>query len=378
MALHTALCFAGLFLTTLIELSYHRYSWFNLVHSEHMGGAVILRKWMITMLVPAFVSALILVGIRLDLYSLEFGFILLAAFSSAFTTLFLLKKARIIEAIDVENKGLLYQKEKTNDDLQILNQALSVSEKELGEKNTQLVRAVEELYRRNKELDMFTYHTAHDIRSPVASILGLLQVAAMEDDIEKLKGYLKAIEGRGKRLDKFIHQMIMFTRNDRTALELEKINVEEVLDDCLNDMKVDPLYRGLKVEKQITLDNPVMIIDRIRLGEIFNNILNNAVKFQNKLVDESYLRISIFEGGDYLRITFEDNGVGIKAEYLPNLFQMFQRATDRVEGSGLGLYIVKQMVTKLGGNIKLTSEYGKGTKIEIDLAINKLQSNGNN
>ncbi|MEQ9374919.1 MAG: HAMP domain-containing sensor histidine kinase [Imperialibacter sp.] len=377
MAIHTAICFALIYTSFLLSHISSKHSRFHLVFSDNLGGRVILRRWLVTITVPALVSGLLLLGTLYNLFDLGFAFILLASFSSAFTTYYLFRKAEVIEEIDLKNQALSYEKQKINDDLNVLNQALNTSRTELEIKNIELVKAVEALYKKNRELDLFTYHTSHDVRAPVASILGIAAIAMSEEDIEKIKEYLHVIEDRGKRLDKFIHQMIMFTRNDRTALELEKINVEEVLDDCLNDMRVDPLYRGLKVEKQITLDNPVMIIDRIRLGEIFNNILNNAVKFQNKLVDESYLRISILEGGDYLRITFEDNGVGIKAEYLPNLFQMFQRATDRVEGSGLGLYIVKQMVTKLGGNIKLTSEYGRGTKIEIDLAINKLQSNGN-
>ncbi|WOK08625.1 HAMP domain-containing sensor histidine kinase [Imperialibacter roseus] len=377
MAIHTAICFMLIYGSFLLSQISNKDSRFHLVFSKNLGGRVILRRWLVTITIPAVASGTILLGAIYDFYDIGFAFILLASFSSAFTTIFLFRKARVIETIDLENQRLLYEKQKINEDLEILNEAINVSKHELEIKNKELVKAVEALYKKNRELDLFTYHTSHDIRAPVASILGIAAIAMSESDIEKMKEYFRVIEGRGKRLDKFIHQMIMFTRNDRTALELERINVEEVLDDCLNDIRVDPLYRGLKVEKQIMLDNPVMIFDRIRLGEIFGNILHNAIKFQNTQVAESYLKIAVMEGGDYLRIIFEDNGIGIKKEYQPKLFQMFQRATDQVEGSGLGLYIVKQMVTKLGGNIKLTSEYGKGTKIEIDLAINKLQFNGN-
>ncbi|MEQ9101917.1 MAG: HAMP domain-containing sensor histidine kinase [Imperialibacter sp.] len=374
MALHTAFCFAVLFSNLFLTLIKSRYSVFNLVHSDNMGGRIILRRWLFTVLTPAIVSGILITGTALGYYDLGFAFVLLAAFSSIFTTWFLFRKARVIEQFDVANQALLYEKEKVNDDLQILNQALNEAQNQLKQKNEELVRTVERLYIRNKELDLFTYHTSHDIRAPLASILGIASIAMTESDGEKMKEYITVIENRGKRLDKFIHQMIMFTRNDRTPVQAEKVEVAELVEECLVSLKGDPLYRNLRIEKHFSLENPVVILDKLRISQIFQNLLNNAVKFQNTQLEDNYLIISVLSGGGFLRIIFEDNGIGIKKEYLPKMFQMFQRATDRVEGSGLGLYIVKQMVTKLGGDIKLSSEYGKGTKVEIDFSIENLES----
>jgi signal transduction histidine kinase len=374
MALHTAFCFAVLFSNLFLRLTKRLDSRFNLVYSHNMGGKIILKRWLYTVLAPAFVSGILIIGVAFGYYDIGFAFVLLAAFSSIFTTWFLFRKARVIERFDVTNQALLYEKEKVNDDLQILNQALSEAQSQLKQKNDELVRTVERLYIRNNELDLFTYHTSHDIRAPLASILGIASIAMTESDVEKMKEYMTVIENRGKRLDKFIHQMIMFTRNDRMPLQPEKVEIAELVDKCLNDLKGDPLYGNLRIEKDLSLESPVLILDRLRVSQIFQNLLNNAVKFQNTQLEDNYLKVSILSGGGFLRIIFEDNGIGIKAEYLPKMFQMFQRATDRVEGSGLGLYIVKQMVTKLGGNIKLSSEYGKGTKVEIDFSIETLES----
>jgi signal transduction histidine kinase len=104
--------------------------------------------------------------------------------------------------------------------------------------------------------------------------------------------------------------------------------------------------------------------DKLRLKIIFSNIMSNAYKYMNS-EESSYLKIKVKPHKGAISISFEDNGIGIKKEYLDKIFNMFYRATDRSQGSGLGMYIVKQAVEKLKGTISLTSEYGKGTKIII-------------
>ena len=125
----------------------------------------------------------------------------------------------------------------------------------------------------------------------------------------------------------------------------------------------------MNLEKIVKIDlkDKKIYSDSLRLNIIFSNIISNAIKYQNFEAERSYLKINIEVESDQVHIQFKDNGQGIGEKHISKIFDMFYRATTRSEGSGLGLYIVKQTVERLSGKIELTSKLNKGTEIKITL-----------
>jgi hypothetical protein len=127
-----------------------------------------------------------------------------------------------------------------------------------------------------------------------------------------------------------------------------------------------PGYERIRKEIFIEGDSP-FFSDQYRLSLILNNLISNAIKYSDSSKETSFIHITIKLLPDKVYLTFRDNGIGIEADYIKKVFNMFFRATEKNEGAGLGLYIVKEAVEKLGGSIDLESQTGKGTVFKIQL-----------
>ncbi|HYF67071.1 MAG TPA: PAS domain S-box protein [Ohtaekwangia sp.] len=247
-----------------------------------------------------------------------------------------------------------------------LNEELTEQNKQLAAQELELKSTLEQLSERNFELDQLMYKTSHDLRSPLSSIMGLINLANLDRDPEALQQYLLKIEGRVKKLDEFIRSMLDYARVNRVDIVHEEIDLQVLAKSCITELEYLDNFHQLKTEIHTSVPKVICKSDKLRLKIIFSNIISNAYKYLNQEVD-SYLKIEIVCTKDHTRLIFEDNGIGIKTEYVDKIFNMFYRATDRSQGSGLGMYIVKQAVERLNGTIKLKSEYGKGTTLDIML-----------
>lgn len=269
------------------------------------------------------------------------------------------------------NEELVSQQE----DLKIAFNSLSAKNKELDETNETLTKQknemsalVKELSDRNFELDQFVYKISHDIRSPFTSILGLVSLMKVETDPERLLESVKHIEKSVLRLDVFVKSMLNFARISRENQQPEEIYFHILIDECLNDLKYLENFSKIVIEINVNDKDCKFFSDTLKINSIFRNIISNAVKYSNPYATEqSYLVINIDVMPTIAHITFEDNGIGIKEEYLNKIFGMFVRATERSDGSGLGLYIVKQSVERLNGTIDIKSKYGEGTIMQLSL-----------
>jgi signal transduction histidine kinase len=122
------------------------------------------------------------------------------------------------------------------------------------------------------------------------------------------------------------------------------------------------------MEKIISIDETFPLFsDAIRLSIIFNNLISNSIKYRHPRKEKSFFSVSIKVYSEKAVITVEDNGIGIGEKYLDKIFNMFFRATEKSEGSGLGLYIVKEALDKLKGCIKVESIINNGTKFIIEI-----------
>jgi signal transduction histidine kinase len=245
------------------------------------------------------------------------------------------------------------------------------------ESNRQLQEEVlrqqnEQLIKINKELDSFVYSVSHDLRSPLSSILGLVNIAKLEGfrNPEMLNTYFEMIERSVLKLDDTIKEILDYSRNARGELTIEEIDVEKMIHNAFSQLQYLPGYDGTK--KQVNVHNhSALYSDAYRLSVILLNLISNSLKYGDDVKDQKIIQVTATITPAHCTLQVHDNGIGVHSDYIDNVFKMFYRATDRSQGAGLGLYIAKEMIEKLAGTISITSELGKGTVITISIP-NKL------
>ncbi|MFZ7144685.1 MAG: sensor histidine kinase, partial [Bacteroidota bacterium] len=163
--------------------------------------------------------------------------------------------------------------------------------------------------------------------------------------------------------------MLNYARVNRTEIFNEQINLREVITSCIHELAYLENFSSVKTEVIIDHETIPFKSDALRIKIIISNIISNAYKYYNSNV-KSYLKIKVNITPLSIVMSFRDNGIGIKKEYVNKVFDMFYRATEKSQGSGLGMYIVKQAVDKLKGTISVKSTFGKGTTIKIVLPNN--------
>ncbi len=234
---------------------------------------------------------------------------------------------------------------------------------------TEIRNTERELKRTNFELDSFVYRSSHDMRAPLRSLLGLFNLINEDPNEETRKHCLDLAEQSVIKLDTFLVDLTNFSRNSRLEIEKSEVDFEELIKSCYQDLKYLEHIEHFTIEQTIST-NQVYIGDAARIKIIFQNIISNAIKYRQSGSD-SFLKIAVELSSDACYITFIDNGLGIKEEFKDKIFDMFFRASEHSFGSGLGLYIVKQIVEKLGGKISVFSEELIGTKFQIILPNSK-------
>ncbi|PZR38483.1 MAG: hypothetical protein DI538_09545 [Azospira oryzae] len=221
----------------------------------------------------------------------------------------------------------------------------------------------QELTKINSELDRFVYSASHDLRAPLMSVKGLLTMIKV--DQPNTEQYLQLIETSINRLDHFITDIIHYSRNSRMEIIPQVIDYQMLVQESIDSLKYMEDAHHVKSQVIIHPEHE-FYSDPSRLLIIFNNIISNAVRYRARW-KESFIKIEITTTYTHARIRFTDNGIGIADEFKDKIFKMFFRATADSKGSGLGLYIVKSTVEKLGGTISMTSQFGEGTVFEIEI-----------
>ncbi len=236
---------------------------------------------------------------------------------------------------------------------------LKITELKLKDQNIELEKV-------NVELDHFVYSVSHDLTAPLKTILGLVNISRLTKDNNEKYLYLSKIEKSVKKLETFIAETLDYSRNKRQQLIGEPIDLRELINELLDDLFQIPEAKFIQVNFQ--LHEPKIDQDKARLKIILSNVLTNAVNFQKSHDGhEPYIKISSCKIHDNFQIKIEDNGIGIKTEKLESIFQMFYRGHEKSNGSGLGLYIVKEAIHKINGSISVESEYGKGSTFVLNL-----------
>jgi PAS domain S-box-containing protein len=236
---------------------------------------------------------------------------------------------------------------------------------------TQKKSKEKELVKSNRQLDQVIYKTTHDLKAPLMSALGLVKLAEKSSDEEKVR-YLELIKKSLLKLDSFIDEMNDFFRNEKLAIQRHEINMETLLQSELDDVK--NLYSAGEIDVRLKIrEGSVFYSDDIRVKTIVGNLLSNAIKYRDRTKPNPFITISVSIDTDFCELHFEDNGIGIEPQYREKIFDLFFRATEQSQGTGLGLFIVKDTIERLKGSIKVESTPGKGTTFKIRIPNQILQ-----
>ncbi|MFY0627339.1 MAG: HAMP domain-containing histidine kinase [Reichenbachiella sp.] len=242
-------------------------------------------------------------------------------------------------------------------DQQLVERVMNLSSDELLSANVELKKI-------NTEMDRFVYSTSHDLRAPLLSILGLLNIIETENKQYDIKGYLKLLRDSTVKLDRFISDIIDYSRNSRLEVMSAELDIGHVIEESFKHLNYLPGCSTLL--KLINIDAPVKYYgDERRISIVFNNLISNAIKYQNLEITDSFVNIEAEVNQKELIVEIEDNGLGIDKPYLAKIFDMFYRANPDAKGSGLGLYIVQETIEKLEGTIEVESVLNEGTKFTV-------------
>ena len=225
----------------------------------------------------------------------------------------------------------------------------------------------QELKTANYELDRFVYSTSHDLRAPLNSMLGLIEIAKEETTEELMLDYFRMLKGSAKKLDGFICDILDYSRNSRMKINKELINFRELINGVTENLKfIGDSNRKVEFKIEIS-DEASFYSDKNRLITILNNLISNAIRYQNSQIPNPFVNIKIETSPNEANIFIQDNGIGIDEESQSKIFEMFYRVSQESVGSGLGLYIVKEAVNKLNGDIKVKSQIDEGTTFLIKI-----------
>lgn len=217
----------------------------------------------------------------------------------------------------------------------------------------------------NKEL---ISNISHDLKTPITAIKGYVEgiMDGVADTPEKMDKYIKTIYNKANDMDRLINELTTYSGidNNRIPYTFRRINVADYFGDCVEEVGLDLESKNIQLNYEDLVEPSTQIIaDPEQLKRVINNIIGNSVKYLDK--QNGVIDIRILDEVDSIRVEIEDNGKGIAAKDLPNIFERFYR-TDASRnsskgGSGIGLSIVKKIIEDHGGYIWATSKEGEGT-----------------
>lgn len=230
----------------------------------------------------------------------------------------------------------------------------------------ELEKKVEDLEKTNHELNRFIYSASHDLRSPLATILGLVRVARLEITDELPISYMDKVEVSVQKLDLLVSHIIDYYKNSKALDQNIKINIEELIEDVVETIKSDRGSSDAMVDIEIEQGED-FIGDEFRLRIILSHLITNAIKFKRPDQNQARVQLQFYCNKENARLVVKDQGIGILDEHMEKVFQMFFKTKMQESGAGLGLYIVKEALDKMNGTINVISKPDRGTEFIIDL-----------
>ncbi len=240
------------------------------------------------------------------------------------------------------------------------------AEEKLTRQSLKILEQNHDLEKTNRELDLFVYRSSHDIKAPLASIQGLVNLMKMEGGLtENQNEYIIKIQDRVSKLETFISEITKYSRNVRLELQLEPIDIGVLIQEVIISHRYFKSADSIKTIVDDQINQPIMV-DKSRLLTIVNNLYSNAIKYHDPYQADPAIWITFSYEKDQFHMKIADNGPGIPPEVQTRIFDMFYRGNEASDGSGLGLFIAKEVIEKLHGHISVASNKPKGTVFTLN------------
>ena len=223
----------------------------------------------------------------------------------------------------------------------------------------------EELRKTNIQLENFVYSVSHDLRAPLSSMKGVIEITQEETSEELTREHMGLLKGSIEKLDHFILDVLDYCRSKRLEMKADQIDFKMMIDDIADNLKhmnqnESNVDIKVKVEQDITFCS-----DKVGVSIVLSNLVSNAIRYRDRNSNQSFVNIEVTATDEKANIVVKDNGIGISKELQGKIFDMFYRISDETDGTGLGLFLVKETIDKLHGQIKVESELGKGSVFRI-------------
>lgn len=240
--------------------------------------------------------------------------------------------------------------------------------KDFEDMRKRLKESAEERVVLDKENKELISNISHDLKTPMTAIKGYVEgiMDGIADTPEKMERYIRTIYNKTNEMDHLINELTFYSKIDtnRIPYTFSKLNVEDYFNDCAEELSVEMETRNIELVYANYVDNKVQIIaDGEQIRRVIHNIISNSIKYMDK--KKGIIQIRVKDVGDFIQIEIEDNGKGIAAKDLTNIFDRFYRTdvsrNSSKGGSGIGLSIVKKIMEDHGGKVWATSREGIGT-----------------
>ena len=236
------------------------------------------------------------------------------------------------------------------------------------EMRQRLKESTEEKILMDKENKELISNISHDLKTPITAVKGYVEgiMDGVADTPEKMDRYVRTIYNKTNEMDHLINELTFYSKIDtnRIPYTFSKLNVDDYFSDCAEELSIEMETRGIELLYANYVEKDVLVIaDGEQIRRVIHNIISNAVKYMDKR--KGVIQIRVKDVGDFIQVEIEDNGKGIAAKDLPNIFDRFYRTdvsrNSSKGGSGIGLSIVRKILEDHGGKVWATSREGIGT-----------------
>ena len=263
--------------------------------------------------------------------------------------------------------GLMNATRSTDDGGEVYYNGAIIDITEEQAKDDLLAQQNLELSKVNEQIDRFLYSASHDLRSPISSMMGLIQLIDMEFGKDhKLAEQITMLRQCVDKLESIIDGINSYTLNSHKRRPSEPFNIEQCINEVINELKGLENYNKVSFVINHHCKLP-FYSDKERVKVVLKNVVSNAVVYQDLSKKNNFIQVETYCSSQQMIIEISDNGIGIAAPYLDKVFGMFYRATNEPAGTGMGLYVAKEAMSHVGGTIRLDSVLGQGTVAHIEI-----------
>ena len=278
------------------------------------------------------------------------------------------KSYRFNRSMRVANFSIVEQKE----EIQAQSEEITEAYNTISEINRNLELKIEDrtaaLRQAYKELDTFFYRSSHDFRRPLTTFMGLAEVAKITVKDQNALELFAKVKETANNLDKMLMKLQSISDVGAQQLVYKEVMVKEIFDNVCDAFNEQLVSKGIKTSSEINLKGPFFSYPAM-IKIIIDNLVENAISFSGK--HDPFIKLKVSQENDFVVMEVMDNGQGIEQQYQDRIFEMYFRGNEHSKGNGLGLFIVKKSVGKLGGTVTLVSEYMKGSTFTIKLPLNQ-------